>query len=62
MESQLTESSRASQPPNLMNASVRTKPVTIAPMDSVALTALLRRVKSVMIAAASSGRNRISQG
>src|ERR1051325_3488187 len=61
MESQLTESSRASQPPNLITTSVRTKPVTIAPMDNVALTDLLRRVKSVMTPVASSGRNKISQ-
>ena len=50
------------QPLALMKTRVRMKPVTIAPMDNSALTVRCRNVNSVMPPAASSGRNRISQG
>jgi hypothetical protein len=45
-----------------MKEMVRTKPVTIAPMDRSALVVRQRKVKSVIAAAASSGRNKIIQG
>ena len=47
---------------SLMNTNVRMKPVTIAPMDRSALVVRQRRVKSVITAAESSGRNKIIQG
>src|SRR5690242_19098287 len=46
----------------LMNTSVRTKPVTIAPMETSELNTLLRKVNSVMNTADSSGRNKMIQG
>jgi hypothetical protein len=45
-----------------MKQIVKMKPVTMAPMDRSALVVRQRRVKSVITAAASSGRNKISQG
>lgn len=61
MASQLTETSRASQPPNLMRASESTKLVHTALMDSVALTARLRWVNNVINPVATSGRNKMNQ-
>src|ERR1035438_5251790 len=64
IESQFTAVSLAAgcQPLAAIKASVRTKPVTIAPMEIRLLTVLLRKVKSVITTADSSGRNKISQG
>ncbi len=45
-----------------MNERVRTKPVTIAPMERSALAVRDRRVNSIITAAASSGRNKINHG
>src|SRR3954470_16795094 len=44
-----------------MNRTVMMKPVATAPIDRNALRARLRSVKSVIAAAANSGRNRIHQ-
>ena len=64
MDSQLVVSSEGAgvQPLLAMKTIVRTKPVTMAPMDRSALVVRQRRVKSVITAAASSGRNKINQG
>jgi hypothetical protein len=45
-----------------MKQIVKMKPVTMAPMDRSALVVRQRRVKSVITAAASSGRNKMIQG
>ena len=64
MDSQLVVSSEGvgAQPLLAMKTIVRTKPVTIAPMDRSALVVRQRRVKSVITAAESIGRNKIIQG
>src|SRR5437762_1849503 len=51
-----------SQPFAEMKSTLSTKPATIAPMESRALSSRFFRVNSVMPAAESSGRNKMSQG
>src|SRR5437016_1052253 len=51
-----------SQPFAEMKRTLSTKPATIAPMESRALSSRFFRVNSVMPAAESSGRNKMSQG
>src|ERR1035437_6244066 len=64
MVSQLTADSAGAgvQPFAAMKKIVRMKPMTVAPMEMRLLVVLQRKVKSVITAVASSGRNKINQG
>ena len=51
-----------SQPLAAMKMTLNTKPETIAPMESLALSSRFCFVNSVMVAAENSGKNKINQG